>query len=51
LEFEGPQGVRTSLDEKENIIQGLKKKMKMSPTQHPQVAKLGSLEKEKETFI
>jgi hypothetical protein len=36
LEFEGPQGIKASVDEKEKMIQSLKKKMKMSPTDHPQ---------------
>ena len=31
LESEGPQGVKSSLDEKDKLIQSLKKKVKMSP--------------------
>jgi hypothetical protein len=50
LESEGPQGVKASLDEKDKIIEGLKKKLKMSPTEHPQATKLAALEQEKETF-
>jgi hypothetical protein len=50
LESEGPQGVKASLDEKENMIQSLKKKMNISSTEHPQTADLASLEQEKETF-
>jgi hypothetical protein len=36
LESEGPQGVKSSLDEKDKLIQILKKKLKMSATEHPQ---------------
>jgi hypothetical protein len=36
LESEGPQGVKSSLDEKDKLIQSLKKKLKMSATEHPQ---------------
>ena len=50
LDSEGPQRVKDSLDEKDKIIQGLKKKLKMSPTEHPQVVELAALEKDKETF-
>jgi hypothetical protein len=50
LESEGPQGVKASLDEKDKMIQSLKKRLKMSPTKHPQTRELDSLEKEKETF-
>jgi cell division protein FtsB len=50
LESEGPQGVKASLDEKDKIIQGLKKKLKMSPTEHPQATEIAALEQEKETF-
>jgi hypothetical protein len=50
LEFEGPQGVKASQDEKDKMIQSLKKILKMSPTYHPQTVELTSLEKEKETF-
>jgi len=38
------------LDEKEILIQNLKKKLKMSTTKHPQTTKLVSLEQEKEEF-
>jgi hypothetical protein len=44
LESEGPQGLNSSLDEKEKLIQSLKKKLKMSATEHPQTTKLLSLE-------
>jgi hypothetical protein len=50
LESEGPQGIKASLDEKEKMIQSLKKKLKMPPTEHPQTTELASLEQEKETF-
>jgi hypothetical protein len=50
LESEGPQGVKASLDEKDKMIQSLKKKLKMSSTEHPQTTELAALEKEKETF-
>ena len=36
LESEGPQGLKASLDEKNKMIQSLKKRLKMSPTDHPQ---------------
>jgi hypothetical protein len=35
LKSEGPQGVKSSLDEKDKMIQSLKKRLKMSPTNHP----------------
>jgi hypothetical protein len=44
LESEGPQGVKSSLDEKDKIIQILKKKLKIYATDHPQTSKLVSLE-------
>jgi hypothetical protein len=44
LESEGPQWVKSSLDEKDKLIQILKKKLKMSATKHPQKTKLVSLE-------
>jgi hypothetical protein len=44
LESEGPQGVKSSLDEKEKMIQSLKKKLKMSATEHAQTIELDSLE-------
>jgi hypothetical protein len=50
LEFEGPQGVKSSLDEKDKLIQSLKKKLKMSTTKHPQTTKLVALEHENETL-
>jgi hypothetical protein len=43
LESEGPRGLKSSLDEKENLIQILKKKLKISATEHPQTSKLVSL--------
>jgi hypothetical protein len=36
LESEGPQGLKSLLDEKDKIIQSLKKKLKMHATEHPQ---------------
>ena len=36
LEYEGSQGVKSPLDEKDKLIQRLKKKLKMSTTEHPQ---------------
>jgi hypothetical protein len=51
LESECPQGVKASLDEKDKMIQSLKKRLKMSPTDHPQIAELTALEQEKETLI
>jgi hypothetical protein len=50
LESEGRQGVKASLDEKENMIQSLKKTLKIPSTEHPQTTELASLEKEKDTF-
>jgi hypothetical protein len=50
LESEGHQGVKASLDEKENMIQSLKKKLKMSTIENTQTIELAALEKEKETF-
>ena len=50
MEYEGPQGVKSTLDEKEKMIQSLKKKLNMSSTKHPQTIELAALEKEKETF-
>jgi hypothetical protein len=40
LESEGPQGVKSSLEEKDKLIQSLKKKLKMSATEHPQTTEL-----------
>jgi polyhydroxyalkanoate synthesis regulator phasin len=50
LEYEGPRGVKTSLEEKDKLIQSLKKKLKMSTTEHPQTTELVALEQEKEAF-
>jgi len=50
LESEGPQGVKASLEEKDKMIQSLKKILKMSPTDHPQTTELTALEQEKEIF-
>jgi hypothetical protein len=50
LESEGPQGLKSSLDEKDKLIQSLKKKLKISATEHPQTTELVSLEQEKETL-
>jgi hypothetical protein len=44
LESEGAQGIKASMDEKDKMIQSLKKKLKMSPTDHPQTAELATLE-------
>jgi len=50
LESEDPQGVKDSLDEKEKMIQSLKKKLKMFVAEHPQTIELDALEQENETF-
>jgi hypothetical protein len=50
LESEGPQGLKYLLEEKDKIIQSLKKKLKMLATEHPQTTELVALEQEKETF-
>jgi hypothetical protein len=50
LESKGPQGVKSSSDEKDNIIQSMKKRLKMSSTENPQTTELTGLEQEKETF-
>ena len=42
--------MKASLDEKDKMIQSLKKRLKMSPIDHPQTTKLTALEQEKETF-
>jgi hypothetical protein len=42
--------VKSSLNEKDKLIQILKKKLKMSSTEHPQTTELVSLEQEKEAF-
>jgi hypothetical protein len=44
LEFEGPQWVMDSLDEKEKMIQILKKKLKMPSTDHPHKIDITSLD-------
>jgi len=38
IESEGPQGVKASLDEKDKMIQSLKKRLNMSPKDHPQTS-------------
>jgi len=43
LESQGPQGVKSCLEEKDKLIQILKKKLKMSATKHPQTAELVAL--------
>jgi hypothetical protein len=50
LESEGSQGVKSSLDEKDKIIQSLKKRLKMPATEHPQTIELVVLEQEKTTL-
>jgi hypothetical protein len=50
LESEGPQGVKSSLEENDKLIQISKKKLKMSATENPQATKLVSLEQKKEAF-
>jgi hypothetical protein len=50
LESEGPQGLESSLDEKDKMIQSLKKRLKMAHTDHPQTTELAALEQEKEIF-
>jgi hypothetical protein len=42
--------VKSSLDEKDKLIQILKKKLKISAIEHPQKTDLVSLEEEKEAF-
>jgi hypothetical protein len=44
LESEGPQGVKSSLDEKDKLIQILKKELKMSSIEHPQTTELVAIE-------
>jgi hypothetical protein len=44
FEFEGPQGVKSSLDENAKLIQSLKKKLKMYATKNPQTLELVDLE-------
>jgi hypothetical protein len=36
MEYEGPQGVKSSLDDNDKLIQSLKKNLKISATEHPQ---------------
>ena len=50
MESEGPQRVKSSLDDKDKLIQCLKKKLKISTTEHPQTIELVSLEQENETL-
>ena len=50
MEYEGPQGVKSSLDEKDKLIQSLKNKLDMSTTELPQTTKLVALEQENETL-
>jgi hypothetical protein len=50
LEYEGPQGVKYSLDEKDKMIQSMEKRLKFSAIEHPQTTKFIGLEQEKETF-
>jgi len=47
LESEGPHGLKSSLDEKDKMIQSLKKRMNISPTDPPQTIELTALEQEK----
>jgi hypothetical protein len=42
--------VKTSLEEKDKMIQSLKKKLKTSATKNPQTIELASLEQDKEAF-
>ena len=44
LESKGPQGAKASLHEKDKMIQILKKRLKMSPTDHPHTIELTALE-------
>ena len=50
MESEGPKGVKVSLDEKDKLIQSMKKKLKMYAIEHQQKTELDSLEQEKDTF-
>jgi hypothetical protein len=50
MESEGPQGVKSSLDEKYKLIQSLKDKLNMSTTELPKTTKLVTLEQENETL-
>jgi HPt (histidine-containing phosphotransfer) domain-containing protein len=50
LEAEDPQGLKNSLDEKDKLIQSLKKKLKIPATENPQTTELVALEQEKETL-
>jgi hypothetical protein len=42
--------VKSSLEEKDKMIQILKKKLKVSATEHPQTTELDVIEQEKEAF-
>jgi hypothetical protein len=44
LESEGPRGVKPSLEEKDKMIQSLKKKLNFFGTEHPQTTELFALE-------
>jgi hypothetical protein len=50
LEPEGPKGLKSSLDEKDKLIQSQKKKLKMFATKNPKTIELVSLEHGKETL-
>jgi hypothetical protein len=50
MESEGPQGVKSSMDEKDKLIQSLKKKLKMFAIEYPQTTELVALKQEKETL-
>jgi hypothetical protein len=43
MESEGPQGLKSLLDEKDKLIQSMKKKLKMFSTENPQTTELVSL--------
>jgi hypothetical protein len=42
--------VKASLEEKDKMIQSMKKRIKMSAIEHPQTSELATLDQEKETF-
>jgi hypothetical protein len=50
LESKGPQGVKSSLEENDKMIQSLKKNLKIYTIEHPQTTGLVALEQEKEAF-
>jgi hypothetical protein len=50
LESKGPQGVKSSFEEKDKIIQSMKKRLNISSTYHPKIVELVALEQEKEIF-